>query len=73
MSCTLPRKEISLKIHVKVRKWHSASDGFYVGMLHALLESLSYFGHCAHILFATSVIYFAYVFIFLVVYLYVES
>ena len=26
------------------------------------LESLSYFGHCAHFLFTTCVIYFAYVF-----------
>ena len=26
------------------------------------LESLSYFGHCAHLLFATSAIHFAYVF-----------
>ena len=36
------------------------------------LESLSYFGHGAHFLFTTSVIYFAYVFIFLVMYLHVE-
>ena len=36
------------------------------------LESLSYFGHCAYLLFTTSVIYFAYAFIFLVMNVYVE-
>ena len=36
------------------------------------LDSLSYFGQCAHLLLTTSVIYFAYVFIFLVMNLYVE-
>ena len=35
------------------------------------LESLSYVGHCAHFPFTTCVIYFAYDFFFLVMYLYV--
>ena len=49
---------------------HVYADKFVCGS--DQLESLSYYGHCAHLLFAISVIYFAYLFIFLVMYLYVE-
>ena len=51
-------------------KMHGIPNFHAILLSSLFLESLSYFGHCAHFLFTTSVIYFAYVFIFLVIYLY---
>ena len=46
-------------VPVNVYNAHVYANSFVSGS--DQLDSLSYFGHCAHFLFTTSVIYFAYV------------